>query len=62
MAFSENLFRLQKEKAITNYKLAKTIGVHASTVKNWQDGKTPRLEHAKKIADFFGTTIENMMK
>lgn len=62
MSFSENLIRLQKEHAITNYRLSRDIGVHATTVQNWRDGHQPLLEHAKKAADYFGKTIEEMMR
>lgn len=61
MPFSENLKRLQVNNHETNYKLAKEIGVHATTVQNWRDGKVPRLEHAVKVAEHYGKTIDEMM-
>lgn len=60
MSFSENLVNLQKENGVTNYRLAKAIGVHCTTVQNWRTGTTPLLEHAYAVAKFFGKTVEEM--
>ena len=62
MPFSENFIRLQKENHLTNYRIAKDIGVHCTTIQNWRNGKNPLLEHASKVADYFGKTLEEMMK
>lgn len=62
MAFSENLCALMQKGNVSSYKLAKDIGVHISTVSNWKEGRQPILEHAKKVADYFGKTIEEMMQ
>lgn len=61
MTFSENLVKLQKENGVSNYRLSKAIGVHATTVRNWQDGRKPQLEHAKKVADYFGVSLDFLM-
>lgn len=60
MSFSENLVRLQFENNETNYRLAKTLGVHATTVQNWRKGRRPLLEHAAKVAEHYGKTIEEI--
>lgn len=62
MAFTENLCDLMQKHNISSYKLAKDIGVHTSTVSNWREGRQPILEHAKKLAEYFGKTIEEMME
>ncbi len=62
MSFSKNLEKLQKEAGVTNYRLAKDLDVHATTVKNWKEGKMPLLEHAHKVADYFGKTLDEMMR
>lgn len=51
MQFGQNLEKIMIEKGITKYRLAKEIGVHPTTVKNWIDGKTkPNFEMVKKLA------------
>lgn len=62
MPFSENLIRLQKDNCVTNYRLSRDLKVHPTTVQNWREGRQPLLEHAKKVADYFGKTIEEMME
>lgn len=61
MSFSKNLIRLQTENHETNYRLAKELGVHATTISNWRDGKQPVLEHAAKVAAHYGKTVDEMM-
>lgn len=62
MSFSKNLIRLQEENHETNYRLAKEIGVHATTIRNWREGKKPLLEHLHAVAEHYGKTMEEMMK
>lgn len=49
MSFSQNLIKLQQENNESNYRLAKSLGVHASTVQNWRDGRMPQIEHASRV-------------
>lgn len=63
MAFSDNVARLLEKNKVSNYRLAKDISVSRSTVRNWLDGKTaPQIEHARKVAAYFGKTVDEMMK
>lgn len=62
MSFSENLIMFQKERCVSNYRLSRDLCVHATTVKNWRDGKQPLLDHAKKVAEYFGKTVEEMTR
>lgn len=50
------------EKFISNYRLAKVLNVHATTVANWRKGKqSPQINHIGRIAEYFGCTIEELM-
>lgn len=62
MSFRENLVSKMEESKITNYRLSKDIHVHATTIRNWKEGINPILEHIKRVADYFGTTIDEMTK
>lgn len=62
MSFSKTLSKLMADRHITNYRLAKDIGVHQSTVKNWLDGKTPTLEYAVKVAEYFEVDVGEVIK
>lgn len=46
-----NLQQVMTEKAVTNYRLAKLVGVHPSTIAHWLSGKSePKPEYIFKIA------------
>ncbi len=62
MPFAENLVNLQKEKGVTNYRLAKDLGVHCTSVQNWRVGKMPQLNHAHAVAEYFGKSVDEMMR
>lgn len=60
LKFNEKLELLQRERAETNYRLAKSIGVHQSTIKNWKDGKKPQLAHRAALAKHYECTIDEL--
>ncbi|MEE0900236.1 MAG: helix-turn-helix transcriptional regulator [Bacteroidales bacterium] len=62
MGFQHNINQLMNEKFISNYRLAKVLNVHATTVANWRKGKqSPQINHIGRIAEYFGCTIEELM-
>lgn len=61
--FVENLVRLQEKKGETNYRLAKAIGVHQTSIANWKAGITkPHPKHITALADHFGVTVDELLK
>lgn len=62
MSFSENLIRLQNEHCETNYRLAKELGVHATTIQNWRDGKMPQLAYLERLAQHYKTSIDDILR
>lgn len=60
--FSENLARLQAERGETNYRLAKTIGVHQSSIANWKSGdNAPHPKHLRLLAEHFGVSVDALL-
>ena len=58
----ENVERLCKEKGITITKLEKDCGFGNATVRSWKDmHDTPRFTSMKKVADYFGVSIDMLM-
>lgn len=49
MTFAEALASIQLEHKETNYRLAKEIGVHQTSIKNWKNGMKPHPCHIKAI-------------
>ena len=61
MGFSTNLCKLMEDRKVSSYKLAKSIGVHTSTITNWREGTSPKVEHLKLAADYFGVTVDDLL-
>ena len=61
MGFGENLARLQEEHGETNYRLAKAIGVHKTSITNWKNGIKPHQKNAKLVAKHYGVKVEELM-
>jgi DNA-binding XRE family transcriptional regulator len=63
MGFSENLTRLQEERGVTNYKIAKALGISQTTIQNWKDGTSkPRYLYQIALAKYFGCTVEELLE
>lgn len=63
MSLAENLSRLQEEKGESNYRLAKEIGVHQTTVANWKNKVCfPHPKQLEKVAMHFGCTVDELLK
>ena len=54
---------LRKQKDITQEEMANAIGTSAQAISKWERGKNyPDIELLPIIADFFGTTIDNLFR
>ena len=59
MLFSERLQSLRKERGITIYQLASSLGIMRATIYRWECGKTfPKSEDMERVADFFGVPVD----
>lgn len=59
--FYENVLALCKERGITVSKLEKDIGFGNATVRGWEKS-SPRLDSAKAVADYFGVSVDSLLK
>ena len=62
MGFSNKLLKKNKKNDVNSYKLAKTVGVHISTVTNWLNGSNPKLGHLSSLSAFFRVPIDELLK
>lgn len=54
--------RLLQENGVTAYKVSKETGVSQSSLSDWKLGKiTPKTETLKKIADYFGVSVDYLL-
>lgn len=54
--------QLLQKYGISAYKVSKDTGITQSTLSDWKRGRsTPKSENMKKIADYFGVSIDYLM-
>ena len=55
----QNFARLLRERGLTAYRVHKDTGVAQSTLSDWKNGKSiPSVENLKRIANFYGVTLD----
>ena len=60
--FWTNYVRLCNERGISPNKAARECGIKASgTVTGWKNGSLPRQNVLKKLADYFGCTVSDLL-
>lgn len=60
--FYEQFQLLCKRHNIKETSLARELGMGASAPGRWKKGSTPDLVNAKKIADYFGVTVDSLIQ
>lgn len=61
--YGSNLLKLRKQKKISQEELAKFINSTKSTISKYERGVVdPTLDVAKRIASYFGTTVDQMTR
>lgn len=56
----DNVRRLCDQRDISIWALEKAIGVGNGTIGKWDTG-SPRVETIKKVADYFGVTVDELL-
>lgn len=58
----EIFMQLLQKYGVTPYKVAKEADVSQSTLSDWKKGRsTPKTDTMKKIADYFGVSVDYLM-
>lgn len=53
---------LRKAHSLSQSQLAAALGLHQTAVSQWETGRTePDIESARKMAAYFGVTIDHLM-
>lgn len=54
--------KLCQENGVTPYRVCKETGLTTATISNWKAGRyVPKQDKLKKIADYFGVTVDYLM-
>lgn len=59
--FYENYVRYCKKIGKSQTEVAKQIGITSKSVTGWKNGAVPRNGTLRKIADYFGISVEELM-
>ena len=60
---SANLSYLRRERGLSQEEVAERIGVSRQAVAKWETGATtPDLENSIALAEFYGVTLDNLVK
>lgn len=57
----ENIERLCREKGISISSLEKALGLGNATIHGWNKS-SPRVKNVKAVADYFGTTVDDLIR
>lgn len=57
----ENIIKLCKERGITVTVLEKELGFGNCTISKWKN-VSPSINKVKKVAEYFGVSIEDLLK
>lgn len=54
--------KLCQKNGVTPYRVCKETGLTTATISNWKAGRyVPKQDKLKKIADYFGVTVDYLM-
>ncbi len=60
---SENLIMLRNARGISQEEIAEKIGISRQAYAKWENGATiPDIEKCRRLADFYGITIDSLIK
>ena len=55
--------QLRDAKGVNDYAVSKETGIGKSTFSDWKAGRSqPKLDKIKKIADYFGISVDEFLK
>ena len=59
----ENVVRLCRERKVSIHQLEVQCGIGNGTIGGWKTyGSIPRVDTVKKIADYFGETVDDLLR
>jgi transcriptional regulator with XRE-family HTH domain len=57
----ENIQRIAQEKNLTIQSIEKGCGLSGGIISKWKESNNPKIDNLKKVADFLGVTIEQLI-
>ncbi|MBR6351725.1 MAG: helix-turn-helix domain-containing protein, partial [Firmicutes bacterium] len=61
MTLGEKISELQRTRQITNYRIAKDLGISQTSIANWKNGKSePNALYVRALADYFNIPVSEL--
>lgn len=58
-----NFEKLLKAKGVKAAEVCRATGIATSTISDWKAGRsTPKADKLKKLADYFGVTVDDLLQ
>ena len=57
----EKITQLCNEAGISIFRLERELGLGNATIRGWA-ASSPRLENIKRVADYFGVSVDELLK
>lgn len=61
MGVGEKIYKLRKEKGISQERLGQSLGVSRQAVSKWETGTLPDIENLSKLADYFSCSVDFLL-
>lgn len=61
MVLYDNVLELAQKKGVTIQNIEKTCGLSGGIISKWRENNNPKLDNVRKVADFFGVSIDELI-
>lgn len=61
MVLVDNIMQLCKRNHTSFYEVERSVGLGNGVIGKWRN-VSPRIDSIKKVADFFGVTVDDLLK
>ena len=61
-ALGNNIDKRLREIGMTQYRLAKKLGINQGTLSKWMNGRDPKASMIYRISKILGVTMEELME
>ena len=61
-ALGRNIFNRLQEKKMSQYRLAKLLGVNQGTLSKWINGRDPKASMLYRISRILGVSMDELME
>ena len=57
----DNIAKCAKEKGLSIQSIEKSCGLSNGIISKWKENNNPKLENLKRVADYLGVSVEQLI-